>query len=692
MSMLKVRKQTEVSDKGSVRGNMSAWLSWQRVLLVVIPLVMYGKTIRFDFTDTDRIHITQNEAVQQGVLGIKDIFLTAPGEGDVYRPLTMTMFALEQTVFGSSAKWAHSMSILIYLILLQVLLTLVNTLYSGKNNWLPILVMLFFSMHPVHADIVSHIDYRHELLTMLLASVAWNRFLDSKSAGRTMHRVVIFVISLLAFLSGPNALLFLLVIPVSSWLIKGNTMAKIKVGTLAMLGAAIVWGILRYVLAREAEPTDAILPLQNILYSAQGLSQKVATGLGVFLQYIGLLVYPVGMPCDYSFAEMKVFGWNSAPPFASLVIILLMLFAVIRIKKTSGGMGFALVFILISLLPASQIFSFAESTIDKSLLFIPTLSFALLLGYSGIWLSERMTERGLAVQRWFSIGGILIFVAFWNLTGKRVADWQDNLTLYKSGVAASPKSAVMQYNLGYAFLEMSAAQSDNLVKEDFLERSRLHIDTSLTIFPENHKALYAKGVYYAAKADTANAISSYRKAIQIRASAKSSLNNLGVLYMGKMNYDSSFHYFNLSHQIKPDSNSTSNLAKLFYTVGLRYSGLGEITAAIDNYKKCLTYEPRNLMALNNLATIYANRNEFAAAQQYLLEALKASPNDAMVLENMAVISYLDQNMGQAIEYANRALKVDPSLKRCLAVLIDSYRAMGDEATALKYKQQYDALQ
>lgn len=686
------KRKTGDSEKSAVTNRMSSWISWQRALVLVIPLMIYGKTIRFDFADTDRLHITENQAVQQGIGGIGDLFLTAPAIGETYRPLTMMLFAVEQAIFGSSAKWAHGINLLLYLILLQVLLTLVNKLYSDKQSWFALAAMLLFTLHPAHADIVAHVDNRHELLSMLLGVIAWNRFLDTEKNRGVSQHLAIFLISVLSMLSGPNAFILLMMMPVSAWLIKGYTLSDLKPVFSALGGAMVFWGIMRYLVARDPEPADVILPLQNIMYSAEGVLQKTATALALLFQYFSLLVYPVDMSRDFSFAEMGVYGWNSVPPFITVALISALVLGAFKATKSRPDTGIALIFLLISLLPASQIFSLALSSIDKSLLFVSTLAFAWVLVSLVQLITEKMAARGKALERWFSIGGIIVLIACWNLSGKRVADWQDNLTLYKNGVAVSPKSAVMHYNLGYEFLERSAGQSDNLLKEDFLERSVAYMDTSLMIYPDNHKALYAKGVYYAAKADTASAISSYRKAIQVRASARASLNNLGVLYMGRMNYDSAYHYFNLSYQLKPDSNATSNLAKLFYTMGLQYSNLGEITAAIDNYKKCLTYEPRNMMALNNLATIYANRNEFAAAQQYLFEALKADPNDVMVLENLAVISYLDKNMGQAIEYANRALKVDPSLKRCIAVLVDSYRAIGDEATALKYKQQYDALQ
>jgi tetratricopeptide (TPR) repeat protein len=686
------KRKTGDSDKNAVTNRKSSWISWQRALLVVIPLMIYGKTMRFDFADTDRLHITENQALQQGLGGIDDLFLTAPAIGETYRPLTMTLFAVEQAIFGSSAKWAHMISVLLYLILLQVLLTLVNKMYSGKQSWFALTAMLLFSLHPVHADIVAHVDNRHELLSMLLGVMAWNRFLDTEMNRGVVHYSVIFLISVLALLSGPGAIILLIMMPVSAWLVKGYTLSDLKPVFWALGGAMVLLGIMRYLVALDPEPADVILPLQNIMYSAEGILQKTATALALLFQYISLLAYPVTMSRDFSFADMGVAGWNSVTPFMTVALISALVLGAFKATKRRPEIGIALIFLVVSLLPASQIFLLTGSTVDKSLLFVPTLAFAWVLVSLVQLITEKLAARGKAVERWFSIGGLVVLLVLWNLTGIRVADWQDNLTLYKSGVAASPKSAVMHYNLGYEFLERSAGQSDNLLKEDFLERSVAYMDTSLIIYPENHKALYAKGVYYAAKADTASAISSYRKAIQLRASARASLNNLGVLYMGRMNYDSAYHYFNLSHQLKQDSNAVSNLAKLFYTMGLQYSNVGEITKAIDNYKKCLTYEPRNMMALNNLATIYANRNEFTAAQQYLFEALKANPNDVMVLENMAVISYLDKNMGQAIEYANRALKVDPSLKRCLAVLVDSYRAIGDEATAQKYKQQYDALQ
>ena len=117
----------------------------------------------------------------------------------------------------------------------------------------------------------------------------------------------------------------------------------------------------------------------------------------------------------------------------------------------------------------------------------------------------------------------------------------------------------------------------------------------------------------------------FEKAINVKKDYHPALNELGLYYLDKEDFDTAEKYFFLAIQ------------------------------AYKSYK----------YPYYNLATIYKERNQFNKAKEYLYKALQYSPYYAAALNNMGILFYREDDYPTALYYYCRALKADPEYKYAL---------------------------
>jgi len=81
--------------------------------------------------------------------------------------------------------------------------------------------------------------------------------------------------------------------------------------------------------------------------------------------------------------------------------------------------------------------------------------------------------------------------------------------------------------------------------------------------------------------------------------------------------------------------------------------------AEDRLKEALKIFPRNIMALNNLGSLYNNQGRYQEAQPYFEAAIEICPNLVETIFNLGVLYMAEENMKEAIYYFERAISLAP---------------------------------
>ena len=65
--------------------------------------------------------------------------------------------------------------------------------------------------------------------------------------------------------------------------------------------------------------------------------------------------------------------------------------------------------------------------------------------------------------------------------------------------------------------------------------------------------------------------------------------------------------------------------------------MGQLEAAVENYKKALSINPNLWQSYQNMAAIYFNAEQFDLALENIKKALEINPNDENLKQNVKVV-------------------------------------------------------
>ena len=687
-----MQKQSPPTKNKNNNNDQISTIKWIRIALVVLGFILYGASVGFDYTLDDDLFVVKNEKVQNGISAIPSIFISGTKSliGTLpYRPVVLSSFAIEQSLFDNNPAVRHFFNIVIYIVLLQVLFSLLMKLFKSYSSIFIACIVLLYAVHPIHTEVVSSVKGRDELLAALFGFLAWKTLIDFNMENIINYKKIILgsLFFLLSCLSKESGIVFLAIIPLWNFMVLDKSIKNNLILTLPLLLSAIIYLGARQIISINGTVVHDVPELTNILNATHSIGELTATKLVILFYYVKLLVMPWPLVWDYSFNQIPVANWSSVLPWVSgLIYLFLIGFSLFQWKK-NPIVSFFILFFLISILPTSNLLFTTGCTMGERFLFVPSLAFAVLLSYALAYFLNKSDVKNLSVKSSNAVKIIAgITILFSGMTVARSNDWKNNFTLFESSVNASPNSARTHYSLASEYLSLSNKSSDLNQRRDYLQKAIEHFERSLTILPGNFQTLYNTGLCYSLNGDTSKAIEAYCKAIQMNNIYTNAMNNLAVLYERQRNHDSAFYYYQMALKITPKEKSLlQNISNLFYNKGLEATFRNNKQLAIEEYKKSIEYVPENVMAINNIASLHAGNNQLDSCLYYLKMGYSIEPSNMMILENIAAISYLNKNYSQAIEFANKAIALNPNARKSIGVLADTYQAQGNATEAARYR-------
>jgi uncharacterized protein (TIGR03790 family) len=153
-------------------------------------------------------------------------------------------------------------------------------------------------------------------------------------------------------------------------------------------------------------------------------------------------------------------------------------------------------------------------------------------------------------------------------------------------------------------------------------------------------------------------------------------------------------WFEQASELAPSS------ARIHMMMADLLAGAGEAAAAAEAYRRALVLDPRNVVALNNLAYDMAVREKKPAeAIGMARKALQLAPRDATILDTVAWIEYLLGNTAEAsrmLIQAARAAPRNPDVRLHNAIVLAAQGARGaaeaELAEALKLNPALESTQ
>src|ERR1700720_1200269 len=170
-------------------------------LLLAVVALIYGNTLRNEFTMDDGIYVLRNPQVTNA--SVRGLF--APNKAsNVFRPLTFATFALNWRLGGARPFGFHLLNLILHAVASLLLYLLLEALLgaSPSGKAVAFAAALVFAVHPLHTEAVSSVVGRAELLAVGFLFAAWILHLNDWQ----ISAVICFV---LALLSKESAVVFL---------------------------------------------------------------------------------------------------------------------------------------------------------------------------------------------------------------------------------------------------------------------------------------------------------------------------------------------------------------------------------------------------------------------------------------------------------------------------------------------------
>ncbi|MBC8266021.1 MAG: tetratricopeptide repeat protein [Flavobacteriales bacterium] len=256
---------------------------------------------------------------------------------------------------------------------------------------------------------------------------------------------------------------------------------------------------------------------------------------------------------------------------------------------------------------------------------------------------------------------------------------------YKECVRLAPNNE--QYHFKLASLYFEIAKIDRL-KRQYPEKAFFHAEKSLKLNPNYIPSLILKGELHLIESNLKESISPLNKVIELDYNSPKAHLLKGYIYSLLGEEDKAIQFFHNAIDIDV------NLEDAYIQLGLIYQKNNDSTAVIY-YKNTLRINPKNKLALYNLAKFYQDVklwNESIKAYTHLLQLYPTYAdgyyNIGFVHIKLGLYDIAANDFSQAISFNPAFFEAYFSRGHCFETLGDVYRAELDYKEALRINPDY----
>lgn len=610
--------------------------TWPIALAIAaFGFLLYANTLGHSYVLDDFSVIKENFVTKRGFEGIPDLWSHHSrygywnSSGELYRPIPMTMFAVEWAIMPDTPALGHFLNVLLYALTGGLLYSLLCRWFSGCHALLPLLATLFFMAHPTHVEVVANIKSRDEIVMFLLAVLSLHFLWNYLQFNKLWGLLLAIPCYLLACFSKENAVTFVAIVPLAAYFFSRAELSRTLLATAVYAACAGLFVVVRgQVIGDLVNPGDTSV-LDNFLAGAKGGDYSASAFL-VLGKYLLTLFVPHPLCSDFGYNQIPVTSWGDWRVLLSLAAWAgLGVFAVLRLLKKDIW-GFAILFFFINFSIFTNLLVPIGTSYGDRLLYSASPGFALGLALLllKVFGQDPAHASGQGLGSMFQNKALLavaaVVLALYSLkTFDRNMDWKDSYSLYEADVETAPNSAKLNYHFGLEIAQKGLKETADAAKKPFFDRARQHFETAIRIFPSYHDA-YAQ---------------------------------LGLIFYREKNYDKALENYGLALKYKP------NFPLVYSNMGTIYLERGETAKALEVYQRAVELDPRMVDALRNLGALNAMQRNWPEAIRWFAEALKYAPEDPTI--NLFLGSAY-RDAGQADKgqpFLEKAYRLDPKLRK-----------------------------
>ncbi|KAF1748162.1 hypothetical protein GCK72_024629 [Caenorhabditis remanei] len=601
-------------------------------VIISLSILPYLSCLNGDFVFDDAESIVNNPIVN-GEESLSQIFtrdfwgrpIASPHSHKSYRPVTTFTFWLNYQLHGKSTLGYHIVNIICHGVATMVFYLFARLLEKRFNHFevaLPSAVL--FAVHPVHTEAVANMTGRAELLMTIFSLLALITFIRNETFS---WNFVIFVT--MATFSKEQGLM---AIPIALC-IDLVTRAPFSSKHPATIVFFLLLTFLRMFI--NGFQTAKFTKLDNPAAFIESGFYRAVNYSYIWLYHIYLLVIPANLCFDYSM--------GCIPPISSLydvrvlspVLISIPVIIGVKFRNECRVLTFGALIGAIAFLPSSNIFFTVGFTVAERVLYLPSVGFCIMCAVAMKKLSVHTKNADI-----IAITVILLSIS---KTYKRSSEWENELSLYSSGLRVCPMNAKIHYNMGKVL-------GDNGLTKD----AEKNYWNAIKLDPSYEQALNNLGNLLEKSGDSKTAESLLARAVTLRPNFAVAWMNLGISQMNLKKYQDAEKSLKNSLTLRPNS------AHCLFNLGVLYQRTNRELLAMSAWRNATRVNPLHTQSWTNLFVVLDHLDQCSEVIDLSNQALLSVPNESRVHMQIGSCYAKNKEFTKAERHINTAIDLHPS--------------------------------
>lgn len=628
-----IKKENNSSQKNSPLNQIQErdkkkWIAIYSFFLVVVSFIIYWNTLSNGYVLDDFSVIKENNIVNQGTKGIPLIWKSSYRYGylnvndGLYRPLTLTIFAIEWQLFPDKPGFAHFINILAFSL----------SMFFGFRFFAKIIrpefiaplffTFLLFVVHPIHTEVIGNIKSFDEIMCFALSLLGLGLMYNYHHKQKIYYLFFTVLIFFSSLLFKESAILFLAILPVFLYYFTDQKLIKIILNTSLFLIPVVVFFAIRKNILGSYFGLEQVSVIDNLLVAAKTYQEKVATIFYILAYYLKLMAAPFPLLYNYSYNQIPIVGFSNIVAIFSVVIHSTLFALGILSLKEKKLYGFGIWFMLIGLGLYSNLFATIGAAMGERFYYFSSFGVIWFLIF-GMFYFIKISEQKISLFNWLAnsrLKYVLFFVlavsiVFSFQVYSRNKDWKNNLTLYKTDMPKSPNSARSHYYLGNELVRLVGDTMKNKeLKKDYLEEAEKHLLSSLEILPNYNDCITQLGVCYYRGGNYKDASLYYEKALKNNPNDALSINNLAAIYFATGKYNQAIEMYKKAIELNP------RFADAYINIGSCLGMTQRYQESIEAFEKAIDIDPSKAKAYFFMSKSYEFLGDSKKAKEFAQQA------------------------------------------------------------------------
>ncbi|MFN8294567.1 MAG: hypothetical protein U0T69_00115 [Chitinophagales bacterium] len=283
------------------------------VILIVCCLLVYGKTITYDYSLDDYLINTNIPDRSHGLKGLISVFEMRFNKSD-YRPILILSYALEKYLLDEeNVHFSHAINLFLYTLLCISIYYFILVLPLKRKQITGFMIALLF-WSAIHANVVGNLKSRDNILSMLfgmLSTIQILKAISNKNTINIFHYILAAFFFVLAILSKMDAIGFILFIPLV--IIIFFDAKKIIYIAGIILTFIVLQSLFHNLIPNKIAPVEVsnavkVTFTENPFTNNFSFLNKTGAASMTGLYYLKFLVIPHGYWYYFGFDQVKLFS------------------------------------------------------------------------------------------------------------------------------------------------------------------------------------------------------------------------------------------------------------------------------------------------------------------------------------------------------------------------------------------------